>query len=60
MKAHYFFQFFVKIYAQSAQSLPYKEFLIELIFMLYIPLDSEFEGLSYEDILFFSVFCENV
>ena len=36
--------------------LTYKIFFIELIFMLYIPLDSEFEGLSYEGILFFQIF----
>ena len=60
MKAYYFFQFFVKICAQSAQSLTYKFFFIELIYMLYIPLDSEFHGLSYEGTLFFSVFCENI
>ena len=41
------------------QSLSYKIFFIELIYMLYIPLDSEFEGLSYEDIIF-SDFCENI
>ena len=40
--------------------LTYKFFFIELIFMLYIPLDSEFEGPSYEGTLFFSVFCENI
>ena len=28
--------------------------------MLYIPLDSEFEGLSYEGTLFFSYFCEKI
>ena len=60
MNTHYFFRFFEKIYDQSAQSLCYKIFFIELIYMLYIPLDSEFEGLSYEGILFFSVFCENI
>ena len=42
------------------QSLSFKFFFIEQIFMLYIQLDSEFEGLSYEGTLFFSVFCENI
>ena len=34
----------------------YYNFFIELIYMLYIPLDSEFEGLSYEGTLFFQFF----
>ena len=38
------------------KSLTYKIFFIELIFMLYIPLDSEFEGLPYEGTLFFQFF----
>ena len=48
-----FFRFFEKIYAQFAQRLSYKYFFIELIYMLYIPLDSEMDGLSYEHTLFF-------
>ena len=52
IKAHYFFYFFWKKYTkatciQFGQRLSYKFFFIELIYMLYIPLDSEFEGLSY-------------